>query len=137
MDKPVIAVALALVLRNGLWLVARRPRELHAGGLWEFPGGKQHADEAPAQAVCRELLEECNVHATPLEVLAPVACEYDDRVVRLTPVLCRWEGGEPRPAASDECRWVPSDELLRLPMPPANAGIVQAVLRHLGLHAAH
>ncbi len=122
-------VALALLWRAGRWLVARRPAGAHLGGLWEFPDGKRHAAETSAAAALRELAEECAVAAVAVHVLPPVVCEYTDRVVQLTPVLCRWRAGEPRALANDGCRWVTSAELAVLDMPAVNAEIVSAALR--------
>jgi len=130
--KPVLDIALALVVRDGLWLVARRKPHAHLGGLWEFPGGKRVADETPSQAAIRELLEECAVDATPLYVLDIVTCEYADRCARLTPVICAWTSGEPQALSADVCRWVSTEELLRLDMPPVNAAIIRAALERLG-----
>jgi mutator protein MutT len=126
MTKPTYKVALALVRRGAEWLVARRLRAAHLGGLWEFPGGKCHLHETPTQAALRELLEECAVHAEPQRVLDAVICEYDDRIVHLTPVLCRWLAGQPQALASETCRWVSEAELAELEMPAVNAGIIRA-----------
>ena len=123
-EKPTIHVALALVNRAGCWLVTRRPDHVHLGGSWEFPGGKCEPDESPQQAALRELLEECALHAAVVRKLATVEYDYGDRIVRLTPVECQWTGGEPRPVASDEYRWVSKRELRGLNIPPANAQLI-------------
>lgn len=130
MSKPVQQIALALVRRAGQWLVAKRHGDAHLGGLWEFPGGKCLPRESPTQAALRELQEECAVRAAPEGTLNTVVCEYDDRVVYLTPVLCRWISGQPQPLGSESCRWVSSAELQRLEMPAVNAGIISAALAH-------
>lgn len=125
MLKPTHAVALALVQRGDHWLVAKRKRAAHLGGLWEFPGGKCQPRETPTQAALRELYEECAVRAEAHRVLDPVTCEYDDRIVLLTPVLCRWIAGEAQALASDACCWVTLAELEQLPMPTVNAVILR------------
>jgi len=130
--KPTYEVALALVFHDGRWLVARRKSDAHLGGLWEFPGGKLAANETPAQAAIRELFEECAVEATLLHVLDPVTYEYADRAVRLTPVICAWTSGEPQPLCADVCRWVSTEELVRLDMPRVNVTIIRAALERLG-----
>jgi A/G-specific adenine glycosylase len=61
-------------------------------------------------------------------VLESITCAYEDRIVHITPVVCRWLSGEPRPLGSDECRWVTAKELEQLDMPAVNAGIVRAAL---------
>ncbi len=133
MSKPEYRVALAIVHRDDLFLVARRRPDAHLGGLWEFPGGKCESDESAADAATRELWEECHVRAIAERVLRETVCDYDDRVVRLTPVVCRWTDGEAQPLGSEICRWVSADELLALDMPAINSGIVVAALRALGI----
>lgn len=127
MSKPAIHVALALVHRDARWLVARRHPQAHLGGLWEFPGGKCAPDEPSAAAAVRELYEECGVRAIADRVLKPVFYEYPDRCVNLTPVVCRWQGGEARPLSNQECRWVTLAELRQLDMPPVNAEIIRQI----------
>ncbi|MBI5863687.1 MAG: (deoxy)nucleoside triphosphate pyrophosphohydrolase [Planctomycetes bacterium] len=117
-------VAVALVRRNGLWLVARRHDDVHLGGLWEFPGGKLEPGETPAIAAVRELREECAVDAIVERLLPAIMHEYPDRVVYLTPVVCRWTAGDGHPIGNAECRWVTLEEMRRLEMPALNGEIL-------------
>jgi len=128
-SKPVLDVALALLHRDGRWLVARRFAQAHLGGMWEFPGGKREPGESPGRAAVRELLEECGVDAAAERTMRSVTCEYEDRVVNLTPVICRWRAGEPHPIGNEECRWVSADELGRLEMPAVNEMILRELPR--------
>jgi 8-oxo-dGTP diphosphatase len=125
MSIPVIQVAVALVYRDTRWLVARRRPDAHLGGLWEFPGGKCEPNEQAATTAVRELQEECGLHAVAERTLEPIFHEYPDRSVNITPVVCRWQAGEPRPLGSETTRWVPFAELRRLRMPPVNADIIR------------
>jgi 8-oxo-dGTP diphosphatase len=127
-SKPEHRVALALVQRGDRWLVAKRAAHVHLGGAWEFPGGKLQAGEPVEQGAVRELLEECGVQAAPCGVLATVRCEYEDRVIFLTPVICRWEAGEPQALGNEACRWVSTAELTALCMPEINREIIRAAL---------
>lgn len=124
--KPRHDVAIAIVHRNGRWLVALRRPDAHLGGLWEFPGGKLHDGESATDAALRELREECAVEADVERVLPPVEHDYGDRRVRLTAVLCRWRSGEPQPLSGEVCRWVTRGELAELAMPALNAEIIAA-----------
>ncbi|HMQ15818.1 MAG TPA: (deoxy)nucleoside triphosphate pyrophosphohydrolase [Phycisphaerae bacterium] len=132
--RPELRVAVALVRRDGRWLVARRRAGAHLGGLWEFPGGKCETDETVESAALRELSEECAVAAEPQRTLRPLRYEYPERIVHLHAVVCRWLSGEPRPLGCDECRWVTTAELAALDMPVANAEILSelAAIERLG-----
>lgn len=128
MMKPVFEIAVAIVGRGDRWLVTRRLPDAHLGGLWEFPGGKCEPDESPTEAAIRELLEESGVEADIERALAVQTHDYGDRIVRITPIVCRWESGEPKTLANAECRWVSADELRKLEMPPVNAAIIHTLL---------
>lgn len=123
-------VALALVHRDGRWLVARRLADAHLGGLWEFPGGKTEAGESPEAAALRELMEECHVRAVAYRKLPPFVVEYADRTVELNPVLCEWESGDGLSIENEECRWVTLSELRKLEMPAVNAEIIRELDQH-------
>ncbi len=127
-DHGIIDVAIAIVRRDGLWLVAKRHVDAHLGGLWEFPGGKLHDGESAADAALRELMEECLVTARAVRELPSVQQAYDDRTVRIHPLLCDWVEGEALPVGNEVCRWVTSDELVALDMPALNGSIIRAAL---------
>jgi mutator protein MutT len=121
--------ALALVRREGQWLVSRRaPGRVYAG-LWEFPGGKIEPGETPEQAARREALEETGVDVHPSARLGCVESRQGGRVVVLHLVLCEYQQGEAaaRSTALDRVRWVDFSELSRLDMPPANAIIIERI----------
>lgn len=122
-----IRVALALVCREQMWLIARRHPDAHLGGVWEFPGGKLEPGESATEAALRELWEECGVRARAARLLPVSRVDYGDRVVELNPVVCEWESGEARPIGSLECRWVTAEGLRAMEMPSANAHFVRAL----------
>ena len=68
----VLVAAMALVDADGRVLLARRPEGKSMAGLWEFPGGKVHAGEAPEAALIRELKEELAIDVAE-SCLAPFA----------------------------------------------------------------
>jgi 8-oxo-dGTP diphosphatase len=58
-----IVVVAAVMEWGGKLLVCQRRRGDSFGLMWEFPGGKLQADEAPSQGLARELREELGVDA--------------------------------------------------------------------------
>ena len=70
-----VHVAVGVILgRDGKILIARRPSNVHQGGLWEFPGGKVDDGETVTQALKRELKEELAINilaSEPLTTLSP------------------------------------------------------------------
>ena len=69
MNSKSIEVAAALVFRNGKLLIAQRHAKAHLGGLWEFPGGKRHAEETFEECLVREIREELGVEISVGELM--------------------------------------------------------------------
>jgi 8-oxo-dGTP diphosphatase len=79
-----LEVAAAAVFDSqGRVLIARRPENVHQGGLWEFPGGKVEPGEAVEQALARELWEELGIRPTRYRRLIRIPHHYPDRSVLL------------------------------------------------------
>jgi mutator protein MutT len=120
-------VAVAVPLRGGLLLVARRAEGSHLAGTWEFPGGRILPGEDPATAARRELREETGLVAGEMEPLAVVLHDYADRGVRLHCFLAREPAGEVRMDGPREWAWVRHDEIVAATMPAANLPILRAL----------
>jgi len=126
-NPPVVEVALAVAVRHGKVLVARRGARAHLGGSWEFPGGKIEPGEAPSEAALRELREETGLEAHEAEPFVAVVHRYPDRAVRLHAFLVREPSGEVRIGEGRDWAWLSPAELASLPMPGANRAIVEAL----------
>ena len=126
---PSLHVALALIWKDELLLVSRRPPGAHLAGFWEFPGGKCRAGESAAACAEREAREEVGVVCRAVRVREPIAHAYTDRHVLLSPVDCTWLSGEPRPLGVAEVRWLRPSELSSYEFPPANAPLLDALAR--------
>lgn len=111
----------------GLVLVARRPSGGDAGGLWEFPGGKREAGEAPFDALARELDEELGVRVMAARPLIAVPFDYPGKCILLDAwTVDAWEG-EPFPHEHQALRWATLPELDALSMPLADRPVVAAL----------
>ena len=119
------AVAVGILVDDGLALVARRRPGKHLEGSWEFPGGKVQPGETREQALRREIQEEIGVGFDTACELCEVEHRYVDRTVLLTFFLCTGIRGEPSGRESQEVRWVDADELAELPTPEANRGVIR------------
>ncbi len=95
-------------------------------GIWATIGGAVDPDEAPAQAVCREVREELGVEAEIVGLRGAVGgpdyrVEYPngDRVGYVGSVFdCRIASGEPTPDGEEliEARWFSPSEIPHLEM---------------------
>lgn len=132
-DRPEsVEVALAIAVRGGRLLVARRGDGTHLAGFWEFPGGKIEEGEDPAAAARRELEEETELTGGEVEPLLIHAYDYADRSVRLHAFVVHEPQGDVKVDAGREWRWVPREELSSLGMPEANRPILRALSWRLG-----
>ncbi|HCV78906.1 MAG TPA: hypothetical protein DGS68_19610, partial [Pseudomonas sp.] len=118
----------AAVIRDpqGWILIAQRPAHKHQGGLWEFPGGKVEAGEAPAAALARELAEELGIQVTRARPLLQVRHDYPDQAVLLDVWQVDAFTGDAHGAEGQPLAWVAPRELADYDFPAANRPIVQA-----------
>lgn len=120
-----IAVVAAVVKRDGLYLLGRRPRSKRHGGLWEFPGGKVHAGESHVQAARRELSEELELRVVSLGARllsvrdegSPFVIDFCEAVVEGSPVAHEHEA----------VGWFTLDALKDMPLAPADARFVASL----------
>ena len=115
-DRPITAVG-AIVLDGRRVLLVKRANA-PAAGKWSIPGGVVEAGEILAEAVAREVREECSieVEAGPLvEVVERIDQDDDGGILYhyvILDFLAEYLDGEPV-AGSDagEARWVALDAL--------------------------
>jgi len=125
--KPTLHVAVA-VIRNqrGEVLVTQRPRHVHKGGCWEFPGGKVEPGEQVRQALARELYEELGIDVIRAQSLIQIPHEYAEHPV----LLDVWEvskfSGAAHGREGQPLRWVTPQALDDYIFPEANRPIIRA-----------
>jgi A/G-specific adenine glycosylase len=112
---------------QGQVLIDRRRPDGLLGGLWEFPGGKQEADETIEACIRREIQEELGIEIEVGDRLITIDHAYSHFQVTLNVHHCRHLQGEPQPIECDEVRWVTVDELDAFPFPKANVQIIAAL----------
>ena len=125
-SKIVFVVACALVDADGRVLIAERPAGKAMAGLWEFPGGKVHADERPEDALIRELREELGivVNEACLAPLTFASHTYPDFHLLMPLYVCRrWEGTVSA-QEGQKLAWVRPNRLKDYPMPPADIPLI-------------
>ena len=117
-----IAVIAAVILRDGRYLVGRRPDGKRHGGLWEFPGGKVDPGETWLAAAGRELDEELGMGALGTgSLLLSVRDEGSPFVIHFLEVDAT---GDPVPSEHSAVGWFTPEELSALPLAPADARFV-------------
>jgi 8-oxo-dGTP diphosphatase len=124
-------VAAALVDGERRVLLQQRAPGRAMAGLWEFPGGKVEEGESPEAALVRELEEELGIDVE-IAALTPAAfasADNDGRHMLLLLYLCREWRGEPRALDAAALQWMRPDEMVALPMPPADEPLIPILER--------
>lgn len=131
---PVLWVAACgLIDADGRVLVTQRPPGKDHAGLWEFPGGKIEPGERPEQTIVRELYEELSVEPCIdcLEPLTFVSHAYEAFQLVMPTYVCRQWDGIVRPREGQAIKWAFADQIVRLPLVPADAPLAQQLAARL------
>jgi 8-oxo-dGTP diphosphatase len=122
----VLVAACALIDVDGRILITQRPAGRPMAGLWEIPGGKVEAGEAPEQTLIRELNEELGI-VVQEPCLAPLTFAshaYADFHLLMPLYVCRrWEGIAVA-KEGQQLAWVRPQKLKDYPMPPADLPLI-------------
>ena len=105
-----INVAAAVLKKNNKYFIAKRNKDKHLGGYYEFPGGKQDDNETLEETVIREIKEELNVDITVDSKLGEE--HYSDKKinVHLHYFFCTIIKGDITLKEHEEAAWVSKEE---------------------------
>jgi 8-oxo-dGTP diphosphatase len=118
--RPRTLVVAALIERQARILVSRRRADQPMPLLWELPGGKVEAGEAPGAALVRELAEELGCRVAVGRVEDVVFHAYPEFDLYMLVYRCEILEGEPRALTVAEVRWVTPADLPKLDLLPAD-----------------
>ena len=128
-DAVHVAVGVIFNSKQDQILIAKRPKHLHQGGLWEFPGGKVSSGEAIEHALARELFEELGISDIQAEPLMDILYDYTDKKVYLDIWIIHQFSGQAQGKEGQQCKWVNLQDLLssqsQYQFPAANQPILE------------
>lgn len=124
MPKPIIDVAIGILLNKNKVLVGWREAKQHQGNKHEFPGGKVESNESPVEACRREIYEEVGVGIKEWHVFDQITHEYDDVIVQLH-LFHAFVPDELLALIHQPWSWFTRDQLKNLNFPKANDAILQ------------
>lgn len=122
----VMILVSAAIIRNtaGEILICQRGAGGSCAFLWEFPGGKQEADETAAECLVRECREELGVEIEIVALLEKSSYEYPDNKIAFTFFEAKINSGVPCKSVHQEILWVRPAALLQYQFCPADTEIV-------------
>ncbi|HVV39362.1 MAG TPA: NUDIX hydrolase [Candidatus Paceibacterota bacterium] len=123
----------AIVEKDGKILVVRGIGDK----VWEFPGGRLHAGEAPIDGIKREIKEELGIVITDIKplFLGP-SFHYKDNAHQVyVAYTCTYDGSALTidPKELEDMKWVSREELKTLPMfeDDGTVGTIRALLAQI------
>ena len=105
-----INVAAAIITKDNKFFIAKRNKNKHLGGFYEFPGGKQDLNETLQQTVIREIKEELNIHVQVGNKLGEEHYKDDKINVHLHYFFCKIISGDIILNEHEDSAWVSKEE---------------------------
>ena len=126
-----LIVVAALIESDGRILACQRRKNDVFGLKWEFPGGKARKNEAPADALARELKEELGVDATIGEEIYRTRHRYAElaREIELIFFDARADRNKMHNLAFEQMRWIAPGKLAGMDFLPADREFVAMLAR--------
>lgn len=100
-------------------------------GWWEFPGGKVESDEAPEDALTREIKEELSAEIRVEKYLCRVEYDYPKFHLSMSCFLCALLSETLHLNEHTDARWIPISELDSVKWLPADIEVVYELKKNI------
>jgi len=117
---PEYRVALGLVMREGKFVIQKRPSSGHLAGMWELPGGKILDGESPEEALRRKCREELGLDILVHEQCAEARHAYSHFKIHVSLYRCDAGGSIEKPMRNQTLAWIGREEIPAYPFPAIN-----------------
>lgn len=111
-NKKILDVVCALIMKDGKCLIARRNKDDHLKGKWEFPGGRREGLEDEKKTLDRAFKNVFDIKTDIKDYITHSICEYPGHIVDLKLYECDYKSGDFKLAIHSEYKWVNIEELL-------------------------
>ena len=105
-----INVSAAIITKDNKYFIAKRNKNKHLGGFYEFPGGKQDVNETLQETVIREIKEELDVHVCVGKKLGEEHYKDEKINVHLHYFFCTIISGDIILKEHEDPTWVTKEE---------------------------
>ena len=118
-------VTAAILIKDGLFLIAKRKKEDKLANKWEFPGGKIEKGETAEECLKREIKEELQINVKIGDFFGESLYYYPQGAIQLLAYWAYWESGGIELMVHDEYKWVSIKELDYYDFAPADIPLVK------------
>ena len=118
-------VTAAILIKDGLFFIAKRKKEDKLADKWEFPGGKIEKGETAEECLKREIEEELRINVRIGDFFGESSYQYPQGAIQLLAYWVYWESGCIELMAHDEYKWVSLSELYYYDFAPADIPLVK------------
>ena len=125
-----IRVVAAIIMDHGKVFATQRGYGEFKDG-WEFPGGKIEPDEAPEEAVIREIKEELDTEIEVIELLDTVEYDYPKFHLSMDCFVCHIKSGNLVLKEHEAAAWLTKDTLDSVDWLPADEGLIPKIREYL------
>lgn len=125
-----IRVVAAIIIDDGKVFATQRGYGEFKDG-WEFPGGKIEPNEAPEDAIIREIKEELDTEIEVMELLDTVEYDYPNFHLSMECFICKIKSGNLVLKEHEAAAWLSKDGLYSVDWLPADRGLISQVERYL------
>ena len=105
-----INVAAAIITKDNKYFIAKRNKNKHLGGFYEFPGGKQDINETLQETVIREIKEELDVRICVGNKLGEEYYKDEKINVHLHYFFCTITSGDIVLKEHEDSAWITKEE---------------------------
>ena len=124
--KKTIEVVAAIIIRDGKLFATQRGYG-EWKDWWEFPGGKTEPEEAPEDALKREIREELATEIGVGELLTTVEYDYPQFHLTMHCFLCSIVSGQLSLLEHEDARWLTKNDLNSVRWLPADLEIIPLI----------
>lgn len=128
-QEKVTKVAVGVLFHEGKILISKRPKHVEYGGYFEFPGGKLERKEDERTCLKREFMEELDIEVAVRPAFYKTLAFVGNKKILLSFHRCSLLLGTPKLKEVEEFLWVYPRQLLDFQFPPANAEVIELILR--------
>jgi len=120
-------VVVAIIKKDGHYLLAKRNKDKYMGLKWEFPGGKVEKDESFEEALSREILEELNVNIEIHNKVAEERYQDDEINIVLHYYMCSLIDTDIVLSEHEAIEWVKKQDFLNYEFVPGDGDITSLI----------